>query len=31
MKAFMTPYIEDLVVCDTDLPSPAPIPAGVLK
>lgn len=31
MKAFMTPYIEDLVVCDTDLPSPAPTPAGVLK
>ena len=31
MKAFMTPYIEDLIVCDTDLPSPAPIPAGVLK
>ena len=31
MKAFMTPYIEDLVVCDTDLASPAQIPAGVRR
>ena len=31
MKSFMAPYIEDLVVCDTDLPLPAPIPARVLK
>ena len=31
MKAFMTPYIEDLVVCDTDLPSPAQIPAAVRR
>ena len=31
MKAFMTPYFEDLVVCDTGLPSPAQIPAGARK
>ena len=25
MKTFMTPYFEDLVVCDTDVLSPAPV------
>lgn len=27
MKAFMLPFIEDLVVCDADVPAPAPIGA----
>ena len=25
MKAYMTPYFDDLVACDTDVPSPAPV------
>jgi hypothetical protein len=28
MKAFMMPCIADLVVCDLDVPQPAPIPAA---
>ena len=27
MKAYMTPYIADLAVCDSDFPSPAPVGA----
>mgnify|MGYP000096828468 CR=1 FL=1 len=26
MKAYMTPFISDLVVCDADVPRPSPIP-----